>query len=250
MLKISKLSTFHGKICVLRDLSFNVAKGELIAIIGPNGAGKSTLVGSLAGIYPPKAGEITLDGEKISKVSPESMVKKGVSLVPERRQVFNTLTVKDNLLLGAYHRYYKDKKNVYEEMQEIFALFPALIGKENILAGTLSGGLQQMVAIARGLMAKPKVLMLDEPSVGLAPMMVKEIMAILTNLKERSTTIILIEQNAKAALKVADRAYVMERGSMVIEGTAEELLADSRIEDAYLGKGYRVPFNPSSYYTK
>ena len=158
--------------------------------------------------------------------------------------MFASLSVMDNLLLGAYHRYHKNKGSISDEAKEILQMFPALEGKQDYMAGTLSGGLQQMVAIARGLMAKPKVLMLDEPSVGLAPMMVKEIMQILSKLKEQKTTIILVEQNAKAALKVADRAYVMDRGDIVIEGTAQELMADPRIEDAYLGKGYRIPYNP------
>lgn len=244
MLKVSKLVTYHGKIQVLRRISFEVAQGELIAIIGPNGAGKSTLLGTLSGIYQPNSGAVIIDGVKTEKYTPELMVKKGINLVPERRQVFSSLSVIDNLLLGAYHRYYKDKSNIYRDVEEILQMFPALKGKEKHMAGTLSGGLQQMVAIARGLMAKPKVLMLDEPSVGLAPMMVKEIMQILNTLKKQKTTIVLVEQNAKAALKVADRAYVMDRGDMVIEGTAEELMKDPRIEDAYLGKGYRMPFNP------
>ena len=240
MLDVVNLQTYHGKIRVLRELSFRLDDGELVAIIGANGAGKSTLLGTLAGIYRLQSGEINFNGKSIVRPVAEEMVRMGISLVPERRQVFESLTVTDNLLLGAYHRYNRDKGRIPKDLQEIMSLFPALQGKERHLAGTLSGGLQQMVAIARGLMAHPKVLMLDEPSVGLAPMIVKEIMGILCNLRERGTTIILVEQNARAALKVADRVYVMERGRMVLTGTAEELLKDPRVEHAYLGKGYHL----------
>ncbi|MHB8984089.1 MAG: ABC transporter ATP-binding protein [Carboxydocellales bacterium] len=240
MLEVHNLQTYHGKIRVLRELSFRLDDGELVAIIGANGAGKSTLLGTLAGIYRLQSGEINFNGKSIVRPVAEEMVRMGISLVPERRQIFESLTVTDNLLLGAYHRYNRDKGRIPKDLQEIMSLFPALPGKERHLAGTLSGGLQQMVAIARGLMAHPKVLMLDEPSVGLAPMIVKEIMGILCSLRERGTTIILVEQNARAALKVADRVYVMERGRMVLTGTAEELLKDPRVEHAYLGKGYHL----------
>lgn len=240
MLEVNKLQTYHGKIRVLRELSFRIDDGELVAIIGANGAGKSTLLGTLAGIYKPRSGEIIFNGQVVQRPIAEEMVRLGISLVPERRQVFESMTVTDNLLLGAYHRYSKDKKNMPNDLEEVMNLFPALKGKEHHIAGTLSGGLQQMVAIARGLMAHPKVLLLDEPSVGLAPMIVKEIMAILRNLRERGTTIVLVEQNARAALKVADRVYVMERGRMVLTGTAKELLLDPRVEHAYLGKGYHL----------
>jgi len=240
MLEVRDLCTYHGRIQVLRELSFQIDRGELVAIIGANGAGKSTLLGTLAGIYQPKSGRISLDGEEIKKIAPELMVCQGISLVPERRQIFDSLTVTDNLMLGAYHRYRKDKAGLAKELAEVFELFPALKGMERDLAGTLSGGLQQMVAIGRGLMAKPRVLMLDEPSVGLAPLIVKEIMNILHNLKLKGTTILLVEQNARAALKVADRAYVMDRGQMVLTGTADELLKDKRVQHAYLGKGYHL----------
>ncbi len=240
MLRVSGVNTFHGHIHVLRNISFRVKPGQLVAIIGANGAGKSTLLGTLASLYPPRDGLVAIEGEVVTKYRPDIMVKKGISLVPERRQVFDGLSVLDNFLLGAYHRYNKDRKTVNQEAQEVLELFPALKGKEEEYAGNLSGGLQQMVAIGRGLMAKPKVLLLDEPSVGLAPMVVKEIMGILKGLKERGTTIVLVEQNAKAALKVADRAYVMERGEMILEGTASELLKDPRVEHAYLGKGYHL----------
>lgn len=240
MLEVRNICTYHGRIQVLRNLSFKMDKGELIAIIGANGAGKSTLLGTLSGIYPPKSGEIILGGQELKKLNPENIVRQGISLVPERRQVFDSLTVMDNFLLGAYHRYGRDKAGLAGDVVEVLELFPAIKGKEKDLAGTLSGGLQQMVAIGRGLMAKPQVLMLDEPSMGLAPMIVKEIMNILQDLKAKGTTIILVEQNARAALKVADRAYVMDRGEMVLSGTAEELLQDKRVQHAYLGKGYHL----------
>ena len=240
MLEVRNLQTYHGKIKVLHELSCRIDYGEIVAIIGANGAGKSTLLGTLAGIYKARDGEIMVHGQAVERPVAEEMVRRGISLIPERRQVFESMTVSDNLLLGAYHRYRKDKKQLSKDFKEVLALFPALQGKEQHLAGTLSGGLQQMVAIARGLMSNPKLLMLDEPSVGLAPMIVKEIMGILSNLKARGTTIILVEQNARAALKVADRVYVMERGRMVLTGSAEELLQDPRVQHAYLGKGYHL----------
>lgn len=235
MLKIDSLVTFHGHIQALRSVSLEIQQHELVAIIGANGAGKSTLMGSLAGIYPCSSGTISWHGQDIAKYSVAQRVAYGITLVPERRQLFDRMNVIDNLLLGAYHRYRKDRAELRKDIEEIFELFPALHGKEKELAGNLSGGLQQMVAIGRGLMAKPSLLMLDEPSVGLAPLVMEEIMSLLFRLKERGTTILLVEQNARAALKIADRAYVLDRGSCVLEGSAKELLKDTRVQQAYLG---------------
>ncbi|MFX4262348.1 ABC transporter ATP-binding protein [Pelotomaculum propionicicum] len=236
MLEIKCLEVCHGWVQALRGLSLNVYEGEMLAVLGSNGAGKSTLLGALAGLYKIKNGDILLDGKSLSGKSPHHMVKKGISLVPERREIFNTLTVMDNLLLGAYHRYRSEKNEVIIDVENILDLFPALKGRENHPAGTLSGGLQQMLAIGRGLMARPRLLLLDEPSVGLAPLVVREIMSTLAELKKTGVTIILVEQNTAAALKVADRALVMERGSIVLSGCSREMMGDSRVQQAYLGR--------------
>jgi branched-chain amino acid transport system ATP-binding protein len=235
MLKVVKLDVYHGRIQVLNTITLNVEKGEIVTIIGANGAGKSSLLGTIAGIYRPKAGQVYLGTKQTSCFPAERVVKEGISLVPERREVFHSLTVIDNLMLGAYHRYRNEKKTLSSDMERVFSLFPALIGRENQLAGTLSGGEQQMLAIGRGLMANPKVLLLDEPSIGLAPLVVKEIFEILISLKKMGTTILMVEQNARAALKIADRAYVLERGVISHSGKARDLLQDSNIQSAYLG---------------
>ncbi len=235
MLKIDSLVTHHGNILALRGVSLEIQKHELVAIIGANGAGKSTLMGTLAGIYSPSSGKITWQGQDITRNNTAQRVQNGITLVPERRQLFDSMNIIDNLLLGAYHRYGKDRASLRKDIEEIFYLFPALQGKEKELAGNLSGGLQQMVAIGRGLMAKPSLLMLDEPSVGLAPLIMDEIMSLLLRLKERGTTVLLVEQNARAALKIADRAYVLDRGNCVLEGSARDLQKDTRVQQAYLG---------------
>lgn len=237
MLKVKGLVTYHGRIKALRGATLEVMPGELVSIIGTNGAGKSTLMGTLAGIYPSRAGQIWLEGQEVTDFNARQMVALGITLVPERRQLFDTLTVHDNFLLGAYHRNRQGKHQLHKEILEIIELFPALQGKENELAGNLSGGLQQMVAIGRGLMAKPRLLMLDEPSVGLAPMILDEIMLMLKRLRDQGTTVLLVEQNARAALRIADRAYVLDRGRCVLTGTGHDLLSDPRVQYAYLGKG-------------
>jgi branched-chain amino acid transport system ATP-binding protein len=227
---------FHGHAQALRGVTFQAREGEIVAVLGANGAGKSTLLGTLSGIYNARAGEILFNGKPITRQSPRNIVKQGLILVPEHRQIFNDLTVQDNLLLGAFHRYNKDKSTLREDLERVLETFPALQGKEQQTAGVLSGGLQQMLAIGRGLMAKPKLLMLDEPSIGLAPMVVAEIMAVLSKLREDGTTIILVEQNAVAAFKVADRAIIIERGQVVISGKPGELVNDERVQHAYLGR--------------
>lgn len=235
MLKVVKIETYHGRIKVLENVTLNVEKGEIVTIIGANGAGKSTLLNTIAGIHKPNAGQIYLGTRQTSCLPAEKVVKEGISLVPERREVFDSLSVIDNLKLGAFHRYKTDKKNIDNDINNVLALFPALIGREQQLAGTLSGGEQQMLAIGRGLMANPKVLLLDEPSIGLAPLIVKEIFDILLSLKKRGTTILMVEQNARAALKVADRAYILERGVISLAGKAKDMLQDTRVQSAYLG---------------
>lgn len=237
MLKVDNLHTYHGYLHVLKGIDFELNQGELLAIVGSNGAGKSTLLGTLAGVYSAKEGSINFRDENIANNGVQKVVSKGICLVPERRQIFSSLSVKDNLLLGAYHRYRKDKKQIQSDYENIVELFPRLKQMLDRPGGLLSGGEQQMVAIGRGLMAKPNVLMLDEPSLGLAPLIVKDIMNILRTLcDEMGTTIILVEQNVKAALKVADRGCVLAHGKIAISGTAHELLKDPRVQEAYFGK--------------
>lgn len=239
MLSISDLSTYYGQIRALDMVNLRVKEGEIVAIIGANGAGKSTLLKTVCGLLSAKHGQVVFRGKQISGQSAEKIVELGVSHVPERRQVFGTMSVYDNLLLGAYKR--KDG-NVRKDIEGAFEAFPILKDRQKQAAGTLSGGEQQMLAIARGMMSRPKLLMLDEPSVGLAPLMVREILRVVVDLRSHGTTILLIEQNAKAALQVADRGYVLETGRVVLQGTAKELMADEGVQKAYLGKGNRLQF--------
>ncbi|MED1437692.1 ABC transporter ATP-binding protein [Aeribacillus composti] len=238
MLVVDNLHTYHGYLHVLKGIHFEIKKGEIFAMVGSNGAGKSTLLGTIAGIYKPRSGTIVFENEEISYGKVEKIVEKGICLVPERRQIFDDLSVKDNLLLGAYHRYKNDKKSVMEDFEQVLDFFPKLKTMLDRPGGLLSGGEQQMVAIGRGLMAKPKLMMLDEPSLGLAPLIVKDIMNILKQMKKTfGTTILLIEQNVKAALQIADHACVLDRGEIVIQGKASDLLEDEKIKDTYLGIG-------------
>lgn len=246
MLEVRGLETFYGRIQVLRGVSLEVRQGEVVSLIGANGAGKSTLLGTIAGLLAPRAGEVWLDGKNLAGRPAEEVVRAGISLVPERRQVFNDLTVRENLLLGAYHRFRRDRNQVEKDVREVLRLFPPLAGKEDHLAGGLSGGLQQMVAVGRGLMSRPRILMLDEPTLGLAPLIIRSIMEIILQLREAGTTILLVEQNARVALKVADRLYVLERGAITLSGTPEELLRDERIHAAYLGKGFHPGAAPAA----
>lgn len=236
LLKVNGLKVFHGHSQALRGISLQACQGEIVAVLGANGAGKSTLLGAISGIYGAKAGEVLFNGKPITGKPPEHIVRQGLSLVPEHRQIFNALTVLDNLLLGAFHRYLKDKDKMAADLERVLDIFPALRGKERQVAGTLSGGLQQMLAIGRGLMARPKLLMLDEPSIGLAPLVVKEIMSALGKLRQEGTAVILVEQNAAAALKVADNAIVMERGQVVLSGGSKEIVNNERVQSAYLGR--------------
>jgi len=237
MLKLEKVNTYYGRIQALRDVSLEVTKGEIVAVIGPNGAGKTTLRNTISGVVPARSGRITIDGQPITNLSPEKIVRLGVSQVPERRQVFSTMSVLDNLILGAYHRYRRDgKEAIDQDLEFVFEIFPRLKDRLKQAAGTLSGGEQQMLALGRGWMAKPKLLLMDEPSLGLAPLLVKEIFRVSGELREYGMTILVVEQNARAALELADRAYVMESGRVVLEGTATELAADERVQTAYLGR--------------
>lgn len=223
----------------IRGVSLSVRKGELITLIGANGSGKSTLLEAICGLLPGWEGEIFFKDENLKGSDPPSIVKKGISLVPEGRLVFPPLTVLDNLKLGAYTLYrQKRHKEIEQDLEMVRELFPILKERAAQPAGTLSGGEQQMLAIGRALMARPRLLALDEPSMGLAPLMVEKILSTLLRLKEQGLTILLVEQNAQAALKIADRAYVLETGKIVLQGQAEDLLSDVEVKRAYLGKDY------------
>lgn len=243
MLKIKNLEVYHGYVHALKNVSLSVREGELLAILGANGAGKSTLLGAIAGLYKPAAGEIYFRDKPITGLTTEKIVRQGISLIPERREIFASLSVLDNLKLGAFQHYRKNKDLIQADIKKILDIFPALQGREKDLAGSLSGGLQQMLAIGRGLMAHPALLLLDEPSVGLAPLIVKEIMSILRQLKKTGVTIVLVEQNTKAALKVADSVLVMERGRITHQGNSSDIIADESIQEAYLGRTKRHQIN-------
>ncbi|HSF82957.1 MAG TPA: ABC transporter ATP-binding protein [Anaerolineales bacterium] len=237
MLEVQNISTFYGHIQALRDISLEVHQGEIVSLIGANGAGKSTLLNSISGIVPPRYGKILLEEQDIAHRAADSIVALGVTQIPERRQIFGTLTIPDNLFLGAYLRLRrKEHKAVQQDMDYVYSLFPVLKQRKAQLAGTLSGGEQQMLAIGRGLMARPKLLLLDEPSLGLAPLIVEEIFRVITQLKEEGTTVLLVEQNARAALEISDRAYVLETGRISIKGTPKELIANQEVQSAYLGR--------------
>ncbi|MDD7194341.1 MAG: ABC transporter ATP-binding protein [Oscillospiraceae bacterium] len=234
MLEIRNLVVSYGGIEAVKDISLDVEQGKIVTLIGANGAGKSTTLKSIAGIVKPKSASIKLNGEEICGKSPDYIVSKGVTLVPEGRRVFANLTVLENLKIGAYLR--KDKAGIKADMEHVFELFPRLKEREWQAAGTLSGGEQQMLAVGRALMSKPKVIMMDEPSLGLAPLVVKGIFDIIRTVNQEGITVLLIEQNANMALKVADRGYVMETGRITMEGTGLELLENEEIKEAYLGK--------------
>jgi len=236
VLSVNGLDVYHGYVHALKNLSMNVKQGEMLAILGANGAGKSTLLGTLAGLYKPAEGDIVFQNIKITGQSPNKIVRSGIALIPEKREIFSALSVMDNLMMGAFHRYRQDRTDIPNDAKEILELFPLLQGREKDLAGSLSGGLQQMLAIGRALMARPSLLLLDEPSVGLAPLVVREIMAILVRMKESGVTVVLVEQNTKAALKVADSVIVMERGRIVHYGNSKEAISDALLQEAYLGR--------------
>lgn len=241
MLRIRNLEAGYGNIRVLKSLSLHVSSGEIVTIIGANGAGKSTLLNTIAAILPSWQGEILFNKTAVEHSVCERVVSLGCALVPERRQVFSTLSVLDNLLLGAYLKRRSGQVQAAQVLlQNVYKLFPRLSERESQLAGTLSGGEQQMLAIGRALMTEPKLLMMDEPSLGIAPLIVKDIFHTITNLRQSGMTILLIEQNARAALKIADRGYVMETGQIVLEGSSDDLLNNQNVQRAYLGKDYKA----------
>jgi branched-chain amino acid transport system ATP-binding protein len=236
MLTVKSVHTYYGSIHAIKGVSLHVREGEMVALIGANGAGKSTLVNTICGLNRPLKGKIEFEGRSIEGLAPEEIVRQGIALVPEGRQVFATLSVEANLQMGGYiHRH--STQQVRDDMARMYARFPILKQRSTQLAGTLSGGEQQMLAISRALMARPRLLMLDEPSMGLAPLMVKEIFGIIQELKRENRTILLIEQNARAALQIADRGYVLETGKVVLEGEGAMLLEHREVQRAYLGKG-------------
>jgi branched-chain amino acid transport system ATP-binding protein len=241
MLKIRNLESGYGKLRILKGISLHIKVGEIVTIIGGNGAGKSTLLKTISGLIKPFSGEIIFNDTEITNISPEKIVILGCSQVPEGRQVFSPLSVYENLVLGGYSLYKKKKKSLIEkEIKKIYKIFPKLKERKNQFAGTLSGGEQQMLAIGRALMSQPELIMMDEPSMGLAPLIVKDIFHIITKLRNQGKTILLVEQNAKQALKIADRGYVLETGTLMLEGTAKELLENQDIQRAYLGKDYKL----------
>ena len=236
MLDIKNIQTFYGKIQALRDVSIKVNTGEIVSLIGANGAGKSTLLMTVSGINKPREGEIIFEGKNIEKEEPHKIVKLGISQSPEGRRIFSKLTVEENLKLGS--NIFENGKNYLNDIKEIFELFPVLSERKIQRGGTLSGGEQQMLAIGRALMARPKMLLLDEPSLGIAPKLVNQIFLAIKNInKEKKVTIFLVEQNAKKALELADRAYVLVNGKVTIQGTGQELLKNQDIQAAYLEGG-------------
>jgi branched-chain amino acid transport system ATP-binding protein len=233
VLKVEAIDVFYGNIHALKGVSLEVNKGEIVTLIGANGAGKTTLLKTISGLLKPKSGDIVYEGASIAGKAAQAIVKHGISHVPEGRRVFANMTVEENLELGAFLR--KDKDGIQQDFAKVFQLFPRLEERRKQLAGTLSGGEQQMLAIGRALMARPKLLLLDEPSMGLAPLLVKTIFRIIQEINESGTTILLVEQNAHMALSIANRAYVIESGRVVLSGTAGELQASEQVKQAYLG---------------
>ena len=234
MLEVKNLEVYYGVIQAIKGISFEVNEGEVIALIGANGAGKTTTLQTITGMLQPKAGEIIFEGKDISKIPGHKIVSMGMAHVPEGRRVFAELSVYENLKLGAYTR--KDKKEIEETLARVYKSFPRLEERKNQLAGTLSGGEQQMLAMGRALMSKPKIILMDEPSMGLSPILVEEIFHIIREISASGTTVLLVEQNAKKALAIADRAYVLETGNIVLSGDAKEMMNNDFIKKAYLGE--------------
>lgn len=233
MLTVDNIEVFYGAIQALHGVSFEVKEGEIVTLIGANGAGKSTSLKTVSGLLRPKTGTVKFYGKDITKVPAHKIVQMGLAHVPEGRKIFSDLTVRENLIMGAYTR--SDRKEIAESLEDVFKRFPRLKEREQQSAGTLSGGEQQMLAMGRGLMCKPKLLILDEPSMGLSPILVEEIFKIIQEINKLGTTILLVEQNAFMALQIAHRAYVLETGRVMLSGSAAELQADPKVRSAYLG---------------
>lgn len=233
LLEVKGLEVYYGVIQALKGIDFEVNEGEIVTLIGANGAGKTTTMQSVIGLIPPKAGTVSFEGKDITHLHCHKIVSLGMSQVPEGRRIFQELTVYQNLLMGAYIQ--KDKKAIKEDIKKIYARFPRLEERKNQIAGTLSGGEQQMLAMGRALMSRPKLLMLDEPSMGLSPLLVDEVFTIIKDLNKEGTTVLLVEQNAGKSLAISDRSYVLENGKIVLSGTGEELLQSEEVKKAYLG---------------
>jgi branched-chain amino acid transport system ATP-binding protein len=237
MLRVRNLEAGYGKLKVIRKVSMHVNSGEIVTIIGANGAGKTTLLNTISGLIRARSGEVSFNGQDILSLTPEKIVMMGCSLVPEGRQLFGTMTVRENLYIGGYARSRRDKDGgVEEKIEEIYSLFPILEEREGQLAGTLSGGEQQMLAIGRAMMADPDMIMMDEPSMGLSPIIVRDIFGVIRTLRDSGCTILLVEQNARSALRIANRGYVIESGRIVLQGPAEDLMQNRDIQRAYLGR--------------
>lgn len=234
LLEVTGLKVYYGVIQAIKGISFEVNQGEVVALIGANGAGKTTTLHTLSGLLPAKEGKIVFDGKDITKTPPHKIVSMGMAQVPEGRRVFQELSVLENLKLGAYTR--NNKAEISETLEKVYERFPRLKERKNQVAGTLSGGEQQMLAMGRALMSKPRLILMDEPSMGLSPLLVSEIFDIIEEIRNSGTTVLLVEQNAKKALSIADRAYVLETGSITLSGPASELINDDSVKKAYLGE--------------
>ncbi len=233
MLKVDNINVFYGVIHAIKNVSLEVKEGEIVSLIGANGAGKTSTLQAISGMLKPKSGSVSFMGEDLNKVESYDILKMGMAHVPEGRRVFAGMSVKENLEMGAYTR--KDQNEINDNLERVFMRFPRLLERKKQLAGTLSGGEQQMLAIGRAIMSNPKMLLLDEPSMGLSPLLVKEIFSIIKELNESGMTILLVEQNAKKALSISNRAYVLETGKIVLEGDAKELMENDAVKKAYLG---------------
>lgn len=233
MLQVEKINVFYGAIHAIKEISFHVNEGEIVTLIGANGAGKSTTLLTISGLIRPKSGSIMYKNKNVNSVAAHEIVKNGISQVPEGRRIFANMSVRENLEMGAFQR--NDRPGIVKDMEHVYELFPRLKERKNQLAGTLSGGEQQMLATARGLMSRPKLILMDEPSMGLAPLLVKEIFEIIKEINKTGTTILLVEQNAHMALSIAHRAYVLETGKIVLEGPAKDLAQNEQVRKAYLG---------------
>ena len=234
LLDVSGLSVAYGNVEAVHQAGLRVQEGRIVTVIGPNGAGKTTLLAALMGMLPAR-GSVSYLGRDISRVEPEQRVSRGLCLVPERRELFAAMTVEDNLVLGAFHRYRKRDKSIAADFEQVYQLFPRLRERRRQLAGTLSGGERQMLALGRALMSRPRLLLLDEPSLGLAPLIVRDIFRVIAGLRETGVSILLVEQNARAALQVADYGYVLETGEIVLDGPSSELASNPRVIESYLG---------------
>lgn len=233
MLEMIDVNVYYGAVHALKGISLKVNEGEIVTLIGANGAGKTTTLKTISGVLKPKVGKVTFDGKDLNKVNASNMVNLGMAHVPEGRRIFANMSIMENLEMGAFSR--KDKAEIKKDYEKIFETFPRLLERKNQMAGTLSGGEQQMLAIGRALMSRPKLLLLDEPSMGLAPLVVKQIFSIIEDINKNGTTVLLVEQNASMALKIAHRAYVIQNGYVEMEGDASELLNDESVKSAYLG---------------